>query len=230
MPIAKSLSEHFKVVGLDLLNHGRSAHTEQMSIESMAAAIVAWCTEAGWSEVALVGHSLGGKVAMDIALHHPQFVKALVVADIAPIEYPAGHDDIFRALFSVDLEAISSRRDALETLGQYVTDPGIQQFLLKNLYKTADGRFDWRFNLATLHREYDTLRSFPDYSVQYPGPSLFIKGELSKYIRREHETAIEALFPNFSFKMIEGAGHWLHAEKPVAFTRLVERFLLENLH
>jgi esterase len=221
--IARAFSDDFTVYSLDLRNHGRSPWAESMTFPEMAADVIAFMDKHGITCASILGHSLGGKVAMQCALSYPERVEKIVVADIAPVEYPPHHNEVLEGLGQVDLAGISSRRDAEQTLASHIDEKGVRQFLLKSLYKEND-HYLWRFNLDVIGSRYDDLRQAIDGSV-FGREVLFIKGEQSKYIQAKHQDAILRLFPNFEFKMLQNAGHWLHAEKPKAFNRLAGQFL-----
>lgn len=224
LALAKVLEKNYTVYRLDLRNHGRSSSEKTMSLPEMADDVRAWMDEQGIERMNFVGHSLGGKVAMQLALTWPERVNKLVVADIAPVEYPPHHSDVLEGLQKVELSTLSSRRDADQVLSRFIEESGVRQFLLKSLYKNDQG-FHWRFNLDVIVTAYDHLRQGVS-GESFLNPVLFIKGENSKYIRAENQSVIKQLFPNFDFKVIQDTGHWLHAEKPAVFNRLVERFLL----
>jgi esterase len=226
--VARPLAEFFQVYRLDLPNHGRSPRRDSMSHKEMAADVLAFMDEKGLEQVSLLGHSLGGKVAMQLALDHPQRVSRLVVADIAPVEYPPGHNAIFAGLNAIDLSALSSRRDADDVLKQYIDDSGVRLFILKNLYRGEQGLFDWRINIPVIEACYEQIREANFSRTPYEGPTLFIKGGDSDYIQAGHRSAVEALFPCVQLKIIQNTGHWLHAEKPLIFNNLSKRFLLER--
>lgn len=229
MALAKSLAGSYCVYVADLRNHGRSFHADRMEWSQLTGDILALMDELGLETVGLLGHSLGGKVAMSLAGCYPQRVSALVVADIAPVEYPVHHQAVLSGLQSLDLASLVSRKQADTHLALSIDDLGVRQFLVKNLYKNAQGDYAWRFNLDALVNNYNVLRTAPEMTAPYKGASLFIKGENSKYITKEHQSAIKTAFPASQFKMIQGAGHWLHAEKPVAFAKLVKRFFESEL-
>lgn len=229
MPLAKSLADTYCVYVVDLRNHGRSFHCETMGWLQMADDILALMDHLGLDKSGVLGHSLGGKVAMSLAGAYPQRVSALVIADIAPVEYLPLHQTVLAGLQAVELLTLGSRKQADEQLAFSVSDSSVRQFLLKNLYKNSEEAYSWRFNLPALLDNYDLLRSAPKMKAAYTGATLFIKGERSEYITEQYLAAIKATFPNFQFKMIQGAGHWLHAEKPVAFNRLVNRFFDSQL-
>ena len=224
LSLAKVLEKNYTVYRVDLRNHGRSGFDKTMSLPEMASDVATWMDQQGIEQADFLGHSLGGKVAMQLALTSPERVNKLVVADIAPVEYPPHHSDVLEGLQQVKLSELSSRRDADQVLSQFIEEPGVRQFLLKSLYKDEQG-FHWRFNLDVIVSEYDHLRQGVS-GEPFANPVLFIKGEHSKYIRAENQPVIKKLFPNFGFKVIQNTGHWLHAEKPAVFNRLVERFFL----
>jgi len=178
----------------------------------------------GLDEASLVGHSLGGKVAMEVALAAPVRVSALVVVDIAPVAYPARHDKVFDALRAVSEANCASRQAAADLLDDYLEEEGVAQFLLMSLSRRGD-RMDWRFDRAGLERAYPDLIAAPAADRAYKGQTLFIKGSESDYIVDAQQARITALFPGASLKIVQGTGHWLHAEKPALFNALVQRFL-----
>lgn len=223
--IERSLSEQYRVLNVDVRNHGRSGHTEQMNYALMAEDLAQTLDQLNIPVAVLLGHSMGGKLAMAFALQYPQRVSKLILADIAPVAYPPRHNSIFAGLTAVDLAGISSRADADKQLAQHISEPGVRQFLLKSLVKEDDS-FHWRFNLAALQANYAALVGAPMTEGSYDGPTLFIKGGDSDYILPEHKARIMQLFPQAQAKIIQGTGHWLHAEKPAAFTKLVQDFLL----
>jgi esterase len=223
--LAKTLVDEYRVVLVDLRNHGRSPRAATLSLAEMAADIAQLQDRLGIASSAVLGHSLGGKVAMQLALSDARRVQKLVVADIAPVVYTAHHQNVFAALESIDLATLQNRQQAEAQLAQTLSDPGLRQFLLKGLYRNEQSQYRWRFNLPVLRASYAAVLAAPQ-GQPFGGPTLFIKGGQSNYILPEHEAAMRALFPNFQFRMIAGAGHWLHGEKPVAFNRLVQQFLL----
>lgn len=224
--IAKSLSEHYRVHLLDLPNHGRSPWVKQQSYPVFAEAVSDWMAAQGIENTALLGHSMGGKVAMQLALNNSQSnINKLIIVDIAPRAYPPHHQDIFRALANTDLSQHKNRSEVDEALKDGIETTGIRQFILKSLYRNEAGQLAWRFNLEALQQQYDSIANEPDFEHPYTGPTLFIKGMNSQYIQTSDQPAIMERFPEARAKIIEGAGHWPHAEKPAAFLRILERFL-----
>jgi esterase len=222
--LARHLSQHYQVVSVDLVNHGKSKHQHDMSYHSMANDIIELINSLGLESVILFGHSMGGKVAMQLALNYPERVKALIVADIAPVSYNNRHTQVFNGLNSVDLANLQNRKQAQQTLEQSGIEPGVSQFLLKNLVKSDTG-YAWRCNVGALERAYPAIIAGFETEAQFTGPTLFIKGELSDYIQEQHRSQIAKYFPQASAKIIQGTGHWLHAEKPSAFNKIVHNFI-----
>jgi len=226
--VAKPLIEKYHVYSLDLRNHGRSFRAESMTFSDMAEDVVQFMDKLDISSAFFIGHSLGGKVAMQVALQSPERVSKLVVADIAPVAYAGSHDDVFAGLRAVDLNLINSRRQAETILRDYIADAGVRLFLMKSLYRNDQGKFAWRMNIQSLEACYEQLRSANESEDPFDGPTLFIKGEQSSYITERHRGAIVNSFPSAKVKIIQNTGHWLHAEKTVAFNRLVNNFFEER--
>ncbi|KDE39488.1 Esterase ybfF [Nitrincola lacisaponensis] len=223
----KALAEHHDVIAVDLRNHGRSPHSMDMSYPLMAEDVIELMDDLQLSQVNLMGHSMGGKVAMQMALSYPQRIARLLLVDIAPVSYPPHHEAVFKGLFSIDLTSLTSRADADKQLQVWVEEAGVRAFLLKNLYRNEQGQFAWRMNLDCLRSEYDAIAAAPEGSA-FTGPTRFIKGGLSHYLKPEYTDAVRQRFPNADVKVIEDAGHWPHAEKPALFTRLVDRFFSDT--
>ena len=223
--VARALQATHTVYSVDLPNHGRSDWLEDATLATMADCLAHWLAHQGLPAAQFVGHSLGGKVAMQLALAHPKLVLALVVADIAPVDYPPRHDGVFAALDAVAAGECTSRGAAAELMAASLQEQQVIQFLLTSLRREADGVYRWRFNLEGLKRGYDAVRSPPAAVAPYPGRVLFIKGGESDYIRTEHRSQILRLFPAAGVKVMPGCGHWLHAERPSLFNSLVRRFL-----
>ena len=224
--IAKRLGAHHRVIAFDLRNHGASPWADTMGYAEMAEDVRASLAALGVRRASLLGHSMGGKVAMMAALRDPDMVERLIVADIAPVAYQARHSRLAAALAALDLADVRRRADADARLQAAVPDPAERAFLLQNLVFDG-GAVRWRINLEAIEREMPTLVGFPPLplGIAYNGPSLFIGGERSDYLRPEHEPEIRLLFPNARIVRIPEAGHWLHIEQPEAFLKQVETFL-----
>ncbi len=226
--VARGLAEQFSVYSLDLPNHGQSPRREVMDYPAMAADVAAFIEAMKLAPCRVLGHSMGGKVAMQLALEHPELVDRLVVADIAPVQYPPHHDDVLAGLDAVAESGPADRKRADAVLAEHVSDAGVRAFLLKSWQKDAGGRWDLLINREAIKANYRYLGEPnvpPSPGGHYPGPVLFIAGSESNYVRAEHREAVLALFPNAEVKFMQGAGHWLHAEKPAVFNKLATRFL-----
>jgi len=224
--VARALADSRTVFSLDLPNHGRSAWLDDATLPRMAEQVAAWMDERGLARAQFLGHSLGGKVAMQLALSQPARVAALVVADIAPVSYPPSHDQVFAALDAVAAAGCESRQAAAQLMREHLEEEAVIQFLLTSLRRDADGLYRWRFNLAGLKRDYDAARAAPVAAHPFEGPVLFVKGAESPYIVEAHRAAILERFPRAQLKVLPDCGHWLHAERPALFNSLVRRFLL----
>ncbi|MDI9246510.1 alpha/beta fold hydrolase [Marinobacter sp. CHS3-4] len=230
--IARGLQDKWQIHALDLRNHGKSPHTDTMTYPEMADDVLAYMDAQGLETASVLGHSMGGKVAMQLALQAPERITSIIVADISPVTYQPRHDHVLEGLKAVDLAALGSRTDADRALSEYVEEAGVRQFLLKNLAPVPAGeqdasgaRYRWRLNIPVIDQSYSDLSSAPEGEGPYEGPVLFIKGSDSAYIQTKHRDTIKSLFPNADLRIIEGTGHWLHAEKPDTFIALCRRFL-----
>jgi esterase len=221
---AKRFSTAYRVITVDLRNHGDSPHTETMSYPEMAADVSALIDALDMAPVTIVGHSMGGKVVMTLALTRPQQLRRLVSVDIAPVQYSDSYSHIVDALLRLNLAELKDRAQAERQLAIDITDPRLSRFLLHNLVRD-NGTFSWRFNLRGIRSNLHQVMSFPALTATYPGPTLFIRGELSRAVRSEHEPQIRAYFPTATIETIAGGGHWLHSDKPDEFFGLVTRFL-----
>ena len=225
--LARALQDEYRVYSADLPNHGRSQWLTEAGISTLANAIAEWMDECGLSSTVLIGHSLGGKVAMQLALSQPTRVSALVVADIAPVDYPSRHNEVFAALVAVAAAGCRSRAEAGKLMASYLQEEDVIQFLLMSLKREESGTYNWRFNLPGLQENYDAVREAPAAVGCYEGKVLFIKGADSNYILPEHEQPIRALFPQAQVKIMTDCGHWLHAQQPRLFNHIVKQFLAE---
>lgn len=228
---AKALVPDLRSVLVDLPNHGRSAWTEEADYVVVAEVVATWLrTTYGGEPVHLVGHSMGGKVAMVLALTHPDLVDRLVVVDISPATSDgAGEfEHLLGALAGVDLTTLERRGDADELLREAIDDERVRGFLLQNLRSgsgSEGGGFRWQANLDLLRRELADIGGFPDLEAAFDHPVLWMAGERSRYVLPEHEPAMRRLFPRTTQVTIKGAGHWVHSEKPEAFVSALRVFL-----
>jgi esterase len=227
--LAKLLAQSYRVISVDLRNHGDSPHEDDMDLALMAADIVDLISDLDLSSTILIGHSLGGKIAMQVALNNPQLVKQLVVADISPVDYPQTNNaPVLDALSALSGLQLVSRHAADEIMSQHIADQMTRAFLLKNLTRNAEGQFVLKLNISSIVKNYATTLVAAPAGMPFEGPALFLKGETSAYIQEKHRPVIDELFPNAQLQVIAGAGHWLHAEKPDAFNNLVNSFLVAN--
>ncbi len=224
---AEKAGERFHVFAVDLRNHGSSPHSEEFTIAAMADDIRQFLADRGLSRASVLGHSMGGKTAMEFALRHPRKVEKLIVVDIAPRQYPPAHDEILEAMAAVDLSAYSSRTAIDDALSRRLPDTRVRQFVLTNLKRRAGGRYEWKINLGVLRRKYEEVTKAQNSDTPFPGPTLFLRGELSPYVREEDVLEIRRLFPAARLRVVPGAGHWVHADRPEEFLSAVLEFLGE---
>lgn len=219
------LSERYHVVSFDARNHGKSFHSPEMSFDAMSSDLLQLMEHLGLEDATIMGHSMGGKTAMHFALRYPGKTRQLLVVDIAPKAYRAGHTPYFDAFEQIPFERIETRREADEALRHYAPDPAVRQFLLKNLEPLPEGGYKTKFNLEALRNGYQEIIGALDLNGIYPGPSLFIYGERSGYVKAEDQPVILRHFPAAAFKGIPDAGHWVHADQPALFLEAVQQFL-----
>lgn len=226
--LARKWSDRYRVVLVDLRNHGRSPHLDEMDYDLMAEDVATLLEALEIDKCVLLGHSMGGKVAMQTALTYPELVTQLIVVDIAPRRYRAGHDTIFAALEAFDPAVVSDRKAAAAAMETFVSDPGIQLFLLKNLTRNPEGGFRWRMNLPVIKENYlKLIGPVGQIGEVYESPSLFLRGGNSGYVQDDDMELIKILFPAATLATVAGAGHWVHAEKPAELLAVVDAFLTE---
>ena len=213
-----------RVVAMDLRNHGVSPHATSMSYAEMAADVAETLDAIGATPADVLGHSMGGKAAMVLALTRPALVRRLVVADVAPVAYRHDQSRNVEAMRGLDLAGLSTRAEADRRLAATLPDPALRAFFLQSLDVRADPP-RWKLNLDLLAAEMPKILGFPQVAGRFDGPALFLAGAQSDYVRPEHRPAILAAFPAARFAELKGAGHWLHAEKPRAFEETVRAFL-----
>lgn len=229
--VAKPLAESYCVTSVDVRNHGDSFHVGSMGYDELAQDIVNLLDHLDIDTCILLGHSMGGKIAIQVAITQPNRISKLLIADIAPVSYPPHHLEIIKGLQSIDLSKVNKRKDADEQLAPFVENIGIRQFLLRNLTQNKQGKFAFKCSLASIALSYPQIMKaniLPANNMPYTGATLFIKGGSSDYILPEHRDAISKLLPNSKAKIIQGAGHWLHAEKTIAFNKIVIDFIEAN--
>ena len=223
--IAKKLAEQYMVFIIDLRNHGKSPHDPEMNYSIMAEDIQHFLESQWIYESHIIGHSMGGKVAMEFAHQYPEMVEKLVVVDIAPKAYPPGHQRIFEALFKIDLKEITNRKEADNQLQPRIEEFSVRQFLLKNLTREKDGNYRWKMNLPVIFKHYPEILASVELEEPFAGDTLFVRGGQSNYITDEDYPLIEAQFPNAVIETIPESGHWVHAEAPATFLQILEGFL-----
>ncbi|ART79066.1 alpha/beta fold hydrolase [Oceanisphaera avium] len=225
--LAKTLVAHYDVISVDVRNHGRSPRTEQMDYPQMAQDIVTLIEQLKLSQAWLIGHSMGGKIAMMTAGLAPHLVTGLVIADMAPVAYPKPrHTEVFAGLTAVMETNPTTRKQADAVLAQHITMPEVRQFLLKSFIPHSEAQTDcWRFNVQALQDNYAHIMAWPGIDPAFNKPVLFIKGGESDYLLPEYQPQVLRQFPKATAKVIPNTGHWLHAEKPELFNRLVMDFL-----
>jgi len=225
--MAKYFSRFYRVISVDLRNHGRSPHSDMQDFASMAADIEQLCGDLGLHKVHVLGHSLGGKVAMQFAAEQPAWVEKLVVVDISPRRYFSEHTPLMDAMLALDLKKLDSRSAVDAALADKVTDKSVRQFLLMNLQSGDEGLY-WRINLPALKANYQQLMAPVCENATVSANSLFVYGSLSEYVTDEDRALIRQQFPQAQFQAIEKAGHWVHAERPQQFKQIVEDFLNDD--
>lgn len=222
---AKKLAEYYRVILVDLRNHGRSDWSDDFSYEIMTDDVLELCNDLGLEELILVGHSMGGKVAMHVAAKNEDLLEKLVIVDMGTKEYPMHHDHILEGINAVTLDNVSARSEAEKQMEPFIESEGIKQFLLKNLYWKEKGQLSWRMNVQVLEREMaKILGAFQADEILTP--TLFIRGAMSNYILDKDISSLELQFPDIEMETIENAGHWVHAEAPNEFLEALLGFCL----
>ena len=228
---AKRLAADFRVHSMDLRNHGASPHASQMNYPAMAADVLATCEKLGLKQIHLIGHSMGGKTAMQLALNNPALVKGLIIVDIAPKQYPHHHQQILKGLARLQLLSqqnnLPSRSVADSQLEDFVNNREVRSFLLKNLQRNDSGNYQLRINLDAITEHYNDIAAAlaPHLPSPRQQPTLFIKGANSNYLQAADQESVLALFPTAKLKTIAGAGHWPHSEKPDVVFKIIHDFL-----
>lgn len=214
---AKYAESGFAAHLLDLRNHGRSFHSNIFNYDVMANDVVTYCKANNLDKVDVIGHSMGGKVAMNLAVHYPELINKLIVADISPKHYPPHHQDVMAALNAVDFSGNPSRNDVQYVIEQYVKEPGVVQFLMKNVYRITPQQLGFRFNLGVFNNNDKAIGEALKEGEVFNGLTLFLKGGLSDYINDSDVELIKKHFPLAKIAQVSNAGHWLHADNPAEF-------------
>lgn len=218
-------TEGFQVHMIDLRNHGRSLHSEEFSYEIMVQDVFEYCNANNLENINIIGHSMGGKVAMLLATTHPELVDKLIVADIGPKFYPQHHQDILAGLNAVDFSKTPTRNEVEEIMSPYIPDFGTRQFLMKSLYWQEPGQLAFRFNLEVFNKKMDEIGVPLPPNAVFEKPTLFIRGGKSNYILDTDFGNIKQHFPNSTVETIPDVGHWLHVENPILFHQIASSFL-----
>ncbi|MGI9530657.1 alpha/beta fold hydrolase [Lutimonas sp.] len=223
--LANKFGLDYEVHLVDQRNHGRSFHDDDFSYELLVEDLLAYLDHHQLDQVNILGHSMGGKTGMLFAVEHPERLRKLIVADIAPKFYPPHHQYILDALNEVDFSVVSSRSEIDFLLKKHIPENGIRQFLLKNVYRVEKNKLAYRFNLEVLEEHIDEIGVALPPRTFFEGPVLFLKGALSGYITNQDEALIDSHFPDNEIVTIDRASHWLHAENPIDFYDNVVGFL-----
>ncbi len=226
--LAKTLSEHFHCIIPDLRNHGKSAHHHVFNYEVMLDDIMELLLEQNIDKCNVLGHSMGGKLAMYLALHYPEKIRKMVIADISPTNYSlTRYSDLFNTLQSVNIEEITKRSDIEQYLTKQLPEKRLIWFVMKNIKMVGREKYAWKSNVKTIIDNLENIFGFGKFELQKCNqPCLFLQGANSDFILKEHKPLIKKLFPNSEIRTIDGAGHWLHVDKPETFLRLVTEFFV----
>lgn len=222
--LSRTFAQHHTVYLVDQRNHGQSPHSPEMNYGVLAEDLHDFISEHHLDGPDIIGHSMGGKAAMNFAVKYPNLLRKLVVVDIVPKAYPVHHDAILDGLHAIPLSSLTSRTEADKLLVPFVPEPDVRQFLLKNLARDEHGRFIWRVNLSAIDNNIEALGEGMVFSGKHDGPCLFIRSEKANYYAPGDETRIKGLFPNAELVSMD-TGHWVQAERPEAFARLVLDYL-----
>jgi len=222
--VVKLLNHQFRVINVDLPNHGGSPHTLKFNFQESIDAIIALMDQLQLEKVTMIGHSLGGKIAMLLALQYPQRVSNLIVEDIAPKTYPPWFSTAMRAMQELNLSTLTSRMQADEKLSLTIPNKELRSFLLTNLQRSEHG-YKWRVNLEALIAGGPEISGFPKVTNSYSGPTLFIKGSQSVYIHSDDRSLIENYFPHATIETFHGADHWVHTRDPLMFAQQIISFV-----
>jgi pimeloyl-ACP methyl ester carboxylesterase len=222
--LAKVFAEKFTVYLVDQRNHGQSPHTDEFNYKLLTEDLAAFIKEHHIEKPHIIGHSMGGKTAMNFAVKYPDVLDKLIVVDIAPKSYPVHHDHILEGLHEIDLNTLTSRTEADKLLSRHVPEPDVRQFLLKNLARNSEGKFEWRVNIHAIDEHIEEIGAGMQFDGQYTGETLFIKGVRSNYYAPGDEENILKIFQAAQFVTLN-TGHWVQAEDPKGFAETVLKFL-----
>lgn len=221
---ADLLGKHLQVFAVDLRNHGNSPHARDFDFNSMVADLKIFMENQNMRQAIILGHSLGGRVAMEFADQYPAMVDKLIIVDVAPKSYPPTHKAMLDVLLAIDLNTYETAKDVVDALAKAIPSLQLRNFLAKNIYRMPDGLLGWKVNLRAIRDNYDSLCVSTDFKNSYEKPVLFIRGELSDYICAEDEPVIRKIYPQSKIKTIAGAGHWVHIDSKNSFLYTVLNF------
>jgi pimeloyl-ACP methyl ester carboxylesterase len=223
--VGLELAHHFRILVPDQRNHGHSPHSDVMNYGIMAEDISELMDRENLRTTFLLGHSMGGKTAMQLALRHSERIAKLIVVDMAPRPYSPRHAKILSAMLGLDLAKFQARRQVQEALASAIPDLAVRQFLLKNLESDSAGALSWRIGLRQIFLNYDSLRQPVDSTQPFDHPTLFIRGERSDFLTESDFASIQKLFPQARLETVPHASHWVHADNPTVFIQKVREFL-----
>jgi esterase len=222
--LSKVFSESFTVYAIDQRNHGQSPHSDEFNYELLTEDLEQFLKEHSIDNPIVIGHSMGGKTAMNLAIKNPASIGQLIVVDIAPKSYPVHHDQILDGLTAIPLATLSSRSEADKILAEFVPELNVRQFLLKNLSRGSEGKFEWKINLKAIEKHIEEIGQGMQYQGAFEKPTLFIKGAKSNYFQPSDDELIWKLFPAAQIETLD-TGHWVQAEKPQEFVQTILNFL-----
>jgi esterase len=225
--VGKRLAEKFTVYIPDLRNHGRSPHSQVFNYHAMVDDLLEFFDDHSIDKAIIIGHSMGGKVGMNFALEYPSAVEKLVVVDISPKAYPyrQQHVKVIEAMMVVNFDTFTTRASVEKRIREFINDNKVVQFMMKNLYRLERGRLGWRLNVETISNNLDAIFGGVDEEAVLYKKTLFIKGGLSDYITNEDKTVIGKIFPHSEIRVIDGASHWVHSDKPAELCLMLSQFL-----
>jgi esterase len=221
--LSKVFAESFTVYTIDQRNHGQSPHTDDFDYRLLTEDLEEFLIENKIESPIVMGHSMGGKTAMNVAIKNPSLISKLIVVDIAPKSYPVHHDQILEGLTAIPLATLSSRNEADKILSEFVPEIDVRQFLLKNLSRNSEGKFEWKINVSAIETHIEEIGQGMQYEGVFIKPTLFIKGARSNYFKPGDDELILKLFPSAKIETLD-TGHWVQAEKPQEFTQTVLNF------
>lgn len=224
---SKKLSEDYWVLAIDQRNHGKSEHSDDFDYNILSRDLEQFLEEKGIVKCHLIGHSMGGKTVMQFVHDYPEKVDRAIVVDIAPVAYKGGHEKIFNALLSVEIDKVTERSQVQDQLMEALNNKAIVLFLMKNLSRNPDGSYRWKANIQALYDNYDNILKNCEFDTKIDKKVLFVKGEKSDYIENDQENNIEKYFPGSRIVTIDDAGHWVHADQADQLLEVVRHYFSE---